>query len=200
MCAECINFINKCTKFRNEAAITQKTLIQRLNDHSFEIKIEPIQVYSRGETKIASIDISEYLGPQKSLESCGYDVTYNMIDVKHDTADDNTENIEEFVSEIQDIPNKSKPKELTKRVKSKVKKNVLKRAKSKKRNHENDQPLDGDDMDKGENGKETEKQEKKAREKEKIECEYCHKFLTSKLSLRNHYKIHTGFDVVCEVR
>lgn len=42
--------------------------------------------------------------------------------------------------------------------------------------------------------------EKKEREKEEIECEYCHKILTSKLSLRNHYKIHTGFDVVCEVR
>lgn len=35
--------------------------------------------------------------------------------------------------------------------------------------------------------------------KESIECEFCHKILTSKLSLRNHYKIHTGFDVVCEV-
>lgn len=42
--------------------------------------------------------------------------------------------------------------------------------------------------------------EKKDRVKEDIECEYCHKILTSKLSLRNHYKIHTGFDVVCEVR
>lgn len=41
--------------------------------------------------------------------------------------------------------------------------------------------------------------EKKVRLKEEIECEYCHKILTSKLSLRNHYKIHTGFDVVCEV-
>ncbi|XP_045505787.1 zinc finger protein 32-like isoform X2 [Colias croceus] len=39
---------------------------------------------------------------------------------------------------------------------------------------------------------------KKERGKEEIECEYCHKILTSKLSLRNHYKIHTGFDVVCE--
>lgn len=35
--------------------------------------------------------------------------------------------------------------------------------------------------------------------KEEIECEFCHKVLTSKLSLRNHYKIHTGFDIVCEV-
>ncbi|OWR48019.1 hypothetical protein KGM_215021 [Danaus plexippus plexippus] len=34
--------------------------------------------------------------------------------------------------------------------------------------------------------------------KEEIECEYCRKILTSRLSLRNHYKIHTGFDVVCE--
>lgn len=41
--------------------------------------------------------------------------------------------------------------------------------------------------------------ETKEKEKERIECEYCHKILTSKLSLRNHYKIHTGFDVVCEV-
>lgn len=38
------------------------------------------------------------------------------------------------------------------------------------------------------------------KEKESIECEFCHKILTSKLSLRNHYKIHTGFDVVCEVQ
>lgn len=41
--------------------------------------------------------------------------------------------------------------------------------------------------------------DKKENIKERIECEYCHKILTSKLSLRNHYKIHTGFDVVCEV-
>ncbi|XP_075989577.1 uncharacterized protein LOC142985349 [Anticarsia gemmatalis] len=40
--------------------------------------------------------------------------------------------------------------------------------------------------------------EKKERVREEIECEYCHKILSSKLSLRNHYKIHTGFDVVCE--
>lgn len=44
--------------------------------------------------------------------------------------------------------------------------------------------------------KHTDKMEKV---KESIECEFCHKVLTSKLSLRNHYKIHTGFDVVCEV-
>ncbi|CAH2101554.1 unnamed protein product [Euphydryas editha] len=40
--------------------------------------------------------------------------------------------------------------------------------------------------------------EKTEKVREEIECEYCHKILTSKLSLRNHYKIHTGFDVVCE--
>ncbi|XP_045530531.1 zinc finger protein 557-like isoform X1 [Pieris brassicae] len=44
--------------------------------------------------------------------------------------------------------------------------------------------------------KESNDQKKDTREE--IECEYCHKILTSKLSLRNHYKIHTGFDVVCE--
>ncbi|XP_012544950.1 zinc finger protein 81 [Bombyx mori] len=42
------------------------------------------------------------------------------------------------------------------------------------------------------------KEKKDVKVKEKIECEHCHKILTSKLSLRNHYKIHTGFDVVCE--
>lgn len=51
--------------------------------------------------------------------------------------------------------------------------------------------------------KDTSKNKKDADEMEKvkeaIECEFCHKVLTSKLSLRNHYKIHTGFDVVCEV-
>lgn len=43
------------------------------------------------------------------------------------------------------------------------------------------------------------KKEDNEKVKEEIECEYCHKILTSKLSIRNHYKIHTGFDVVCEV-
>lgn len=47
--------------------------------------------------------------------------------------------------------------------------------------------------------KKVKEKREKERVREKIECEYCHKILTSKLSLRNHYKIHTGFDVVCEV-
>ncbi|CAK1555955.1 unnamed protein product [Leptosia nina] len=42
------------------------------------------------------------------------------------------------------------------------------------------------------------KDNRETKSTEEIECEYCHKVLTSKLSLRNHYKIHTGFDVVCE--
>ncbi|XP_013135854.1 PREDICTED: zinc finger protein 585B-like [Papilio polytes] len=46
--------------------------------------------------------------------------------------------------------------------------------------------------------KKTEKEGEVTQKKEEIECEFCHKILTSKLSLRNHYKIHTGFDVVCE--
>ncbi|XP_068626026.1 zinc finger protein Paris-like [Battus philenor] len=45
--------------------------------------------------------------------------------------------------------------------------------------------------------KECEK-ESKIDSKQEVECEFCHKILTSKLSLRNHYKIHTGFDFVCE--
>ncbi|XP_013174331.1 PREDICTED: zinc finger protein 816-like [Papilio xuthus] len=46
--------------------------------------------------------------------------------------------------------------------------------------------------------KKTEDEGEGTKKKEVIECEFCHKILTSKLSLRNHYKIHTGFDVVCE--
>ncbi|XP_073964271.1 uncharacterized protein [Choristoneura fumiferana] len=46
--------------------------------------------------------------------------------------------------------------------------------------------------------KRSKKKEDSEKVKEEIECEYCHKILTSKLSIRNHYKIHTGFDVVCE--
>lgn len=47
--------------------------------------------------------------------------------------------------------------------------------------------------------KDTNDKDEEEKEKQSIECEFCHKVLTSKLSLRNHYKIHTGFDVVCEV-
>ncbi|XP_050676550.1 zinc finger protein 300-like [Leptidea sinapis] len=46
--------------------------------------------------------------------------------------------------------------------------------------------------------KSTDGKEKRNGDRGEVECEYCHKILTSKLSLRNHYKIHTGFDVVCE--
>lgn len=42
-------------------------------------------------------------------------------------------------------------------------------------------------------------EDKKEKSKQNIQCQFCQKVLTSKLSLRNHYKIHTGFDVVCEV-
>lgn len=34
--------------------------------------------------------------------------------------------------------------------------------------------------------------------REPVECEYCHKILSSRLSIPNHYKIHTGFNIVCE--
>ncbi|XP_052745945.1 zinc finger protein 813 isoform X2 [Bicyclus anynana] len=44
-----------------------------------------------------------------------------------------------------------------------------------------------------------EKSDEDLKTKQEIECEFCHKILTSKLSLRNHYKIHTGFDIVCEI-
>ncbi|KAJ0169746.1 hypothetical protein K1T71_014352 [Dendrolimus kikuchii] len=43
-----------------------------------------------------------------------------------------------------------------------------------------------------------EKVAKQETNREPVECEYCHKKLSSRLSIPNHYKIHTGFNIVCE--
>lgn len=101
--------------------------------------------------------------------------TYNDNENGNDFIDSN-EDIEEFDKNETDITDK--PIDI-----------ILKDKKS-KRNVE--KPVRKSLRTKKDNG------EKKERVKEEIECEYCHKILTSKLSLRNHYKIHTGFDVVCE--
>ncbi|XP_047039086.1 zinc finger protein 197-like [Helicoverpa zea] len=169
MCTSCINFINASYKFRKKCEENQKSLISRLNEKpQYEIKIET-NIFDVENNGNVSIDISDLI---------------NYIDVhvvavasyNYDIADNIENNDIEFETKVEDIVDK--PVELI--------------FKSKKSKNCKEKPVKRSLRKKKENG------EKKERCKEEIECEYCHKILTSKLSLRNHYKIHTGFDVVCE--
>ncbi|XP_063390866.1 zinc finger protein 62 homolog [Cydia fagiglandana] len=117
-----------------------------------------------------SIDISEYV--DDDFKDYDDNITLNTLQLAEETLDNKcTENIDD----IKNIETENKVQETTdnKVILEKVKKEVKKRRVKKKE-------MNGQKV------------------KEEIECEYCHKILTSKLSIRNHYKIHTGFDVVCE--
>ncbi|XP_063631903.1 zinc finger protein 436-like isoform X2 [Cydia splendana] len=118
-----------------------------------------------------SIDISEYV--DDDFKDYDDNITLNTLQLSEETLDNKcTENIDD----IKNIETENKVQETTdnKVILEKVKKEVKKRRVKKKE-------MNGQKV------------------KEEIECEYCHKILTSKLSIRNHYKIHTGFDVVCEI-
>ncbi|XP_061726186.1 zinc finger protein 300-like isoform X2 [Cydia pomonella] len=118
-----------------------------------------------------SIDISEYV--DDDFKDYDDNITLNTLQYTEEKTLDNkcTEKFED----IKNIENENKVQETTdnKVILEEVKKEVKKRR-----------------------VKKTEMNGQKV--KEEIECEYCHKILTSKLSIRNHYKIHTGFDVICE--
>ncbi|CAH0599511.1 unnamed protein product [Chrysodeixis includens] len=115
-----------------------------------------------------TIDISDLLHDMKTFDNHEDSFNYDSIE--------NNDEVIEFETKVKDIV--EKPVEI-----------IFKKGKSKKRT---EKPVRRSLRSK-ENG-----QKEREGVQEKIECEYCHKVLTSKLSLRNHYKIHTGFDVVCE--
>lgn len=170
MCTSCINFINFSYKFRKKCEENQKLFLSRLNEKPmFDVKIESNIFHTENITSI-TIDISDLINDFNNHND-------SLNDFNYDTIGNNGNEELEFEEKVQDLVDK--PVELI--------------FKSKKSKTNNEKPVKRTLRRKKESG------EKKARLKEEIECEYCHKILTSKLSLRNHYKIHTGFDVVCEV-
>ncbi|KAJ8704140.1 hypothetical protein PYW07_013434 [Mythimna separata] len=126
-------------------------------------------MYETGNNTDITIDISDLLEDFNNHED-------NINNYSYDPVENNDNEEIEFETKVQDLV--EKPVELL--------------FKSKKSKKSTEKPVKRTLRRKKENG------DKKVRLKEEIECEYCHKILTSKLSLRNHYKIHTGFDVVCE--
>ncbi|XP_030036546.2 gastrula zinc finger protein XlCGF17.1 [Manduca sexta] len=170
MCSNCINFINDAYKFRKKCDETQKLLQTKLEEKQHCIKVE-IQPYNGEQTAV--LDITDLLPPEDDYKD--YEENVNEYDNKSNPIEEQVEETE-FVTRVQDIVDKPIEIIFNNRKKGRSKeKAVKKRVKEDK--------------------KEVKKSE---RVKEEIECEYCHKILTSKLSIRNHYKIHTGFDVVCE--
>ncbi|CAB3231856.1 unnamed protein product [Arctia plantaginis] len=169
ICSNCINFINNSYKFRKKCEENQKILISRINDKQiYEIKVES-NIFKAENSH--TIDISDLVNDFKSFNDNENSIN-DFIDSVENNDNQNVE-FENTVEEIGEKPVETVFKE--KQSKRNVDKVPRRSLRSKK-----------------------ESEEKKARVKEEIECEYCHKILTSKLSLRNHYKIHTGFDVVCE--
>lgn len=200
MCVPCINFINDSYKFRKKCEDAQKSLLEHLNQKSlYEIKIEPSILKTDA---VASIDISdlvidndfrdyddnitlsEYyveIEKNKQEETFQNDQIIDNTTENYPTSEQCDKNNDKSAIKLnhQNSPKKAKSKEKLQKNKEKTAK---KRGRTKKENQE-----------------EKRTKEKKDRVKEEIQCELCHKVLTSKLSLRNHNKIHTGFDVVCEV-
>ncbi|KAH9638621.1 hypothetical protein HF086_007755 [Spodoptera exigua] len=169
MCTACINFINASYKFRKKCEETYQSLLARLNDNPIcSVKLETDIFPSDNDSKI-SIDITDLVND------------YNI----HDNGINDFATYAEIEKHEDHLIYDSKEQELDDK---EIENNFKRKTRSKK----SDKPVKRTLRRKKEDG------EKKTGLKEEIECEYCHKILTSKLSLRNHYKIHTGFDVVCE--
>ncbi|XP_028176729.1 zinc finger protein 700-like [Ostrinia furnacalis] len=193
MCSTCIAFINESKEFRKKAIESHKELLKRLqscsNDNKLVLEYEPekkplkIEIVSENPININddwndkfSDDDDIPLDHFKSVKKFEAD---SSDDHKQITVKSNGENklnsTQDSVLNAPDIVNEgNKVGETTE------KKTVKRKPRSKKTDKEDKSTV------------------KTERVKERIECEYCHKILTSKLSVRNHYKIHTGFDVVCE--
>ncbi|XP_059044901.1 zinc finger protein 184-like [Achroia grisella] len=171
MCSLCINFINESVKFHKKAEQTQKKLLERVENKEFHnIKVETADCKLEDEVSHSEI----------------------VIDVPEDADNDFKDYDDNIPLDTYPYYNDKIVKvptplilEYRENIAVKSKRKVLKSRKK-----------DGDKTEG--NGKGVNRRKKGEKVKEEIECEYCHKILTSRLSLRNHYKIHTGFDVVCE--
>lgn len=169
MCTTCINFINTSYKFRKKCEEAYQSLLSRLNDNP-----------------ICSVKLETDIFPPDNDSNISIDITHLVNDFNnHDNGINDFTLYDDIEKQEEDLIYDSKDQELND-------KDIENNCKRKTRSKKSDKPVKRTLRRKKEDG------EKKAGVKEEIECEYCHKILTSKLSLRNHYKIHTGFDVVCE--
>ncbi|XP_072941163.1 uncharacterized protein [Epargyreus clarus] len=168
MCSPCISFINESYKFRRKCELAQQAL---LDNKYVDIKLENPSF--KIENTQVCIDISDLI-PEDDFKDFDDNITLDTLQYNYDTQKD---------TQTQEMTNfDEKPLEITEIVfngKAKNLKKPVRRRTLRKKEAED-------------------KKDKAERIKEEIQCEYCKKVLTSKLSLRNHYKIHTGFDVVCE--
>lgn len=185
--------------FRRTAVLSEKTIVNRSNDNLFSVKVEPMHMGSTEEVKHISIDISEYCDLNDQTETYSCDAGISKMEITNETAD----SFVEFVSELQDTPETTiqfiyNPKKSIKKLRNAkiARTNRITRQQTSCKKKNQPTVITGDEE---KCGKKKEPQQKHTTLKEKIECEYCHKILTSRLSLRNHKKIHSGFDVVCEV-
>ncbi|XP_053625886.1 zinc finger protein 182-like [Plodia interpunctella] len=166
MCSTCIDSINENIKFRRKAQDTEKILLNRLNNTSCDVKIEPsdsIKLESNENNKSILIVVSDL----EDFKDYDDNVTLDTLQYNLN---------EKLSSETEMQYGNSVEQQIE--VNKELKRTRLKRK---------DNP-----------SKINRKEKTDIKEKEEIECEICNKILTSRLSLRNHYKIHTGFDVVCE--
>ncbi|XP_050559476.1 zinc finger protein ZFP2 isoform X4 [Spodoptera frugiperda] len=169
MCTTCINFINTSYKFRKKCEEAYQSLLSRLNDNP-----------------ICSVKLETDIFPPDNDSKISIDITHLVNDFNnHDNGINDFTLYDDIEKQEEDLIYDSKDQELND-------KDIENNCKRKTRSKKSDKPVKRTLRRKKEDG------DKKTGVKEEIECEYCHKILTSKLSLRNHYKIHTGFDVVCE--
>ncbi|CAG4934199.1 unnamed protein product [Parnassius apollo] len=189
MCSTCIAFINESIKFRKRCEDAQKSLL----DHKIhDIKSETPYILKIEYEKATTIDISEFLPPDDDFKDYDDNITLDNLQYS---------NCEISEHKICNMPDKPLQKEFEPRILDIIEKpeEIVFNNKTNKKDNVEIKPRRTikNKIEKREKDKES-KKEKAERVKEEIECEYCHKILTSRLSLRNHYKIHTGFDVVCE--
>lgn len=185
MCTDCIAFINESKQFRRRCEDAQKFL----SANKLDLKLEQLQLVKTECERSTQIHIDEFPPNDDDFKDYDDNIALNTLQDNHVSPDGLADDKEKQVPiefEPSSVDNLDSSNTLNgrkcKKTNVKMKPERIK-AKSEKES------------------KKVQRREKKATErvKEEIECEYCHKILTSKLSLRNHYKIHTGFDVVCEV-
>ncbi|CAK1587975.1 unnamed protein product [Parnassius mnemosyne] len=189
MCSTCIAFINNSIKFRKCCEDAQKSLL----DHKIhDIKSDTPHILKIEYEKAVTIDISAFLSPDDDFKDYDDNITLDNLQYS---------NYEIPEHKICNTPDKTLQKEFEPRILDVVEnpEEIFFNNETNKKDNVKTKPrrTGKNKIEKREKEKES-KKEKAERVKEEIECEYCHKILTSRLSLRNHYKIHTGFDVVCE--
>ncbi|KAL4714712.1 hypothetical protein ACJJTC_002571 [Scirpophaga incertulas] len=203
MCVMCIKFINKINEFRKNAERNQGILLKRTESQPInETKNESdtLQLKLEDGIPLAIITLdnlpNDFKDYNDDINSDGCDIdegncseinlnSHIEIEKSELTNDPSKKQYEvnikdnEKLSVAVDVNNDSKKENVKteKIVQRKLRNRKREPVKTVKRKKMNDISDNG---------------------KEEIECKYCNKILTSKLSLRNHYKIHTGFDVVCE--